>query len=84
MIIDIALTSIIIALCVERYFYSRDMNHQVNDCMKAIMSKTPEDYVHMKSVEDKKPAVHVEPDERLIEQLSDKEYLRAIKEGIDG
>lgn len=82
--IDLVLASVIIALIVERYFYARDMNRQVNDNMKALMAKTPEDYIHMKAVEGKKPSKPVEVDEQPIEQVSDKDFLKALKGGLDG
>jgi len=83
-IIYIALTAVIIALVVERYFYAKDMNGQVNDFMKALIARTPQDFIHMKTVEDKAPTPFKEKDEIPIEELSDSAWMEAIKQEAYG
>lgn len=82
MIIYIALTSIIIALIIERYFYSRDMNRQINDCFKALLSRNANEYASLKGLDNVKTTKREEPDARPIEDISDKEWLDAIKKGV--
>lgn len=79
MIIYIALCSVIIALVVERYFYAKDMNAQVNDFMKALIARNPDDFIHMKTVQDKKPVPPMERDEVEMHELSDNDWLKAVK-----
>lgn len=76
---EIILGSVIMGLLLERYFYSRSMNQQVNDCMKALMSRNVHEYIEVKEVETKKETKSVDPDLIPLEQADDETFLNAIK-----
>lgn len=80
MIIEGFLVSIIIGMIVERYFYSRDMNRQVADCMKAMMARTPDEYITMKATERKVEPVEDDNEYVSVDALNDKQFDKFIKE----
>lgn len=83
MILDGFLIAIICALIVERAFYSKDMNKQVSDCMKALMSRNMNEFVQAQA-EEKRPQVKEVPVDAVpLAEATDEQFMKAIKEGLE-
>lgn len=79
MITYIVLAIVIVALLVERYIWTREMNRQVADLSKLLASRTPEDYNAYKAPERVQSAqTPVEREEVEFSELTDKEFLQVI------
>lgn len=73
---------LVLAQAVERYFFAKHMTEQLENCVKAVMSRNINDYLTATN-ESKKDKEFVQEDEVDLETLPDEEYLKAIKEGTD-
>lgn len=74
-----ALVIVIIALVVERYFTLKAMNAQVNDCLKAIMSKNTQDFIQMKAIDKVEVTAPKEPEFIPEDRLSDDQFDKLIQ-----
>lgn len=76
----IIMAVIIIALLVERFFYSREMNRQIRDNTAAIMSRNINDYLAARET-DKKPRYTTSPemDDVLETEMPDAEFFKHIE-----
>jgi len=81
--IEAFLVSVICALIVERFFYAKDMNKQVSDCMKALISRNMNDFVQAVAVDKNTPSKNISVDEVSLSEATDEQFLKAIKEGIE-
>lgn len=83
MILDGFLIAIICALIGERFVYAKDMNKQVADCMKALMSRDLGEFINAKAIEERKPTKDTPVDEIPLSQATDDQFMKAIKEGLE-
>ncbi|MFH1561882.1 MAG: hypothetical protein ABIF11_00475 [Nitrospirota bacterium] len=74
----IILGILVIAQAVERYFFARHMTDQLENCMKAVMSRNINDYLTATN-EPKKDAEFTQNDEIDINEATDEEFDKAIK-----
>lgn len=74
-----SLLLVIIVLLIERYFYAKEMNSQIRDFQKAIISKNVNEYIAAKTVDSKKEEKYTTPEEIPLNELSDKDFQDVIK-----
>lgn len=75
----ISLSIIIIAQLVERYLYAKEMNKQLGDAVRAVMSRNINEFITATTIDktiNKKP---IQTDEVEISDLSDEEFDKSIK-----
>lgn len=75
----VSLTVIILLLVAERFLYAKEMNRQLGDSIKAIMSRNINEYLAAKSVDKVTTEIKSETDEVLMSDMSDDEYDETIK-----
>ena len=73
----ITLAVLVLAQAVERYFYSKQMNKQLSDCTKAIMSRNINEYLAATN-EPKKDSEFIDDGMVDMDQASDEEFDKAI------
>lgn len=76
----IVLAIVIVAQIVERYFYAKEMNKQLGNAVKAIMSRNINEYMAATLVDKAADEVKIDSDEQLVTDLSDKDFDDLIKE----
>ncbi len=74
----IVLGLIVVGLIVERYFYSKQMNEELQKCVKAVMSRNINEYISATAA-DKPSKPFVENDEVLLSEANDDEFDKYIK-----
>lgn len=83
MILDGFLIAIICGLVIERFFYTKDMNHQVGDCIRALLSRNMDDFVKAEAEQKRPVSKEVLPDVVPLSETTDEQFLKAIKEGLE-
>ena len=76
---EISLGLVIVALLVERYFFTKTMTAQLHDYQLAVMSKDTDEYIAAKVTEKAVDKPFSQPDEIPLEQASDEEFMKGIK-----
>lgn len=75
----IFLCIIVVAQVVERYFYAKEMNKQLGNAVKAIMSRNINEFMAATLVDKASEEVKINTDEELVSDLSDKDFNDLIK-----
>lgn len=75
----IVLGLVCVGQAVERYFYAKDMSQKLNDSIKAVMSRNINEYIAAVSSEQKPQRPYSEPDEVLLDTVSDDLFDRYIE-----
>lgn len=73
----ITLAILVLAQAVERYLYSKQMNKQLSDCTKAIMSRNINEYLaatHEPNKDDK----FIQDEDIDMDQATDEEFDKAV------
>ena len=70
---------IVIALLVERYFYTKEMTAKLTQTMEAVMSKNMGDYVSARTVAKNTESSFAVPDDIDIEQATESEFMKHIE-----
>jgi|GEM_PF-4429289 len=78
--IEIILGVIIIGLIVERYLFARESHKQQDHYMQALIAKNTNEYLSMKTTENKKDIPFKESDEIPLDQADDETFTKFIKE----
>ena len=78
-LIIISFFLIIVALLVERYFYTKEMTGRLTQAMEAVMSRNMNDYLAAKTADKKVDERASEPEEVDIDEASDKEFMQHIQ-----
>ena len=76
----ITLGIIVLGLIIERHFYAKEMNKQLDEATKKVMSRNMNEYLASQAMEKIPNAPHQESDEIELSQASDKEFDKAIKQ----
>ena len=77
----VTLGLIVLGMIVERHFYAKEMNHQLDEATKKVMSRNMNEYLASVAM-DKIPKQQEIPenDEIELNQASDVEFEKAIKQ----
>lgn len=75
----IVLTIVCIALTIERYFYSRDMNAKTTELLNAILSRNMNEFISAKAVDKIKPQEYKESDEVPLDVADDEAFNKFVK-----
>lgn len=78
-LVIISFLLIIVALLVERYFYTKEMTAKLTQAMEAVMSRNMNEYLAAKSVDKKVDERPSEPEDVDIDEASDKEFMQHIQ-----
>lgn len=79
MIAIVVMGIVIIALLVERYFFTKTMMAQLHDYQLANMSRNTDQYIAAKVTEKAVDKQFTEPDGKPLEEATDEEFINAIK-----
>ena len=74
---EVVLALIIGGLVIERYFFAKHMTEQLENCMKAVMSRNINDYLAATN-QPKKDTEFTQNEDIDIDQASDEEFMKAV------
>lgn len=78
-LVIISFLLIIVALLVERYFYTKEMTAKLTQAMEAVMSRNMNEYLATKSADKKVDERPSEPEDVDIDEASHKEFMQHIQ-----
>ena len=73
---------IILAQAIERYFFAKELHRQLENTMKAVMSRNIGDY--LAATKDNKPDKEIPPqnDEVILSEATDEQFNKHIKVSV--
>lgn len=74
----IILGIIVLAQLIERHFYTKEMNHQLGEATRAILSRNVNEFISATAKPTEFKPEQTEPDEVELSSLSDEDFDKAV------